>query len=52
LLGDEQVRQTSSISASHGGDFKKLYINQKYGPNMYALREQNEIFSTVKNFCF
>ncbi|MFJ7841800.1 hypothetical protein ACIQXG_20450 [Lysinibacillus sphaericus] len=53
LIGDEFVKQTSGIYPSHGGDYRVSLVQSKFGPYLYALREDDgAIYQTVKNFNF
>lgn len=53
LIGDEFVKKKSNIYPSHGGDYRVVLNQSKFGPYLYSLREQDDIFyQTVKNFSF
>lgn len=51
LIGDEFVKQTSSIYPSHGGDYRISFVQSKYGPYLYSLRESDgSLYDVVENF--
>lgn len=53
LIGTEYVKQTSDVYPSHGGDYRVVVTQSAYGPYLYALKEQDTVFSpTVKSFSF
>ncbi len=53
LLGDETVGATSGIYPSRGGDYRVVVSQSKFGPYLYALKEDSPGISlTVKNFNF
>lgn len=53
LIGDEFVGGRSSIYPSHGGDYRVVVNQSKYGPYLYSLKEQDTYFNTnVKSFDF
>ena len=53
LVGDEFVKQKSGIYPSHGGDYRVVVSQSKFGPYLYSLREDDGgLYSTVKSFNF